>query len=110
VKQPPGRDIGATALQRGDAVFGATTSRQLQRAVGDFVAALRTIPDGPPGETAEVTLQQLPLVAERVIQRIEDHLATVSDRETIQRRLAAAIYELRRTLEELDHWRRHYGR
>ena len=63
-----------------------------------------------PYGTDEVTLQLLQPVAEQVIQQIEDHLATVSDRHAIQRSLAEAIYELRRTLEELDYWRRHYGR
>jgi hypothetical protein len=109
VNQPTTREIGVTALRRGAAVFDATTSRQLQRAVDEFAAVLRTIPDGPPDETAEATLQLLQLTSERVIQRIEDRLA-IADRQVVQRKLAGAIYELRRTLEALDYWRRHYGR
>ncbi len=99
----------ATVVERGESVFDTASSRHLQRAITDFIGGLRTIPDGLPDEASAGQLAALQALAERVIERIEDHLATVSDRHDVQVSLAESVYAIRRSLEEVDHWHRHYA-
>jgi hypothetical protein len=101
-------DTFATVMQRGESVFDAATSRRLQRAITDFIAGLRTIRDGLPDQSSADQIAALQSLAERVIDRIEDHLADASDRNDIQLGLAVSVYAIRRSLEEIVYWHKHY--
>jgi len=103
-------DIPATAMGIAETVFEVKRGRPFETAVTEFVRVLRTVPDGPPGETSTGTIQVLQHLAERVIRRIEERLARGEDRQPLQQRLAESVYDIRRALEELDRWQQHYRR
>ena len=86
----------------------ATTSRELQRAVGEFVAVLRTITDGLPDARTAASLQLVQPMAEQVIDdrtppRHPPPKATLSG-EALPKRYMSLL-----SARGLDYWRRHYG-
>jgi len=104
-------DSFAMLMQQGQSVFDDTgSSRRRQRAITNFIAGLRTIPDGPHDQASSDQIVALQSLAERVIERIEDRLSEASDRAGVQLGLAESVYSIRRSLEEVEYWRRHYSR
>jgi hypothetical protein len=47
-------------------------------------------------------------MAEAVIARIEERVSTNDDSDAVRLDLVAALYEIRKRSEEIDHWRRHF--
>lgn len=102
-------DTSAAAMEVAQSVFEAKRGGRFNRAVQEFVGVLRTVPDCAPVEISAGMIQVLQHLAERVIQQIEHRLATGEDRRSLQRDLAEAVYDIRRALEEIDLWQRHYA-
>jgi hypothetical protein len=102
-------NVSSTAAAIVDTISGAKSSRPFENGVKEFVRVLRTMSDGTPGDTSAATIQVMQSLAETVIQLIEARLAENVDPARVQRRLAQGVYDIRRTLEEADHWRRHYA-
>ena len=99
----------ATAMDTAQTVFDAKQGRQFNRAVREFVRVLRTVPDCARAEISDGAIQVLRHLAERVIEQIEHRLASGEDRPSLQQDLAAAVYDIRSTLEQVDHWQRHFA-
>ena len=74
----------------------------------EFVGALAHVPDFPAAEFTPLEIEQLSATAEQVIEAIERRLENSKDRVATQQELAESVYEIRRELEEITRWRRHY--
>jgi len=98
-------DVAAAAA----AVLAKRGSRRLGRDVRAFVDLIATVPDRAPGEVSRESLNALRALAEDVINRIEDSLAETHGRPRQAQELAWSIYEIRKTLERLHYWERHYS-
>lgn len=79
-------------------------------AVQRFVTILQSIPDLGPSDLSSDDAGALVAMAEGVITRIEDRLATSDDGSGIQSDLATSVYDLRTALEQIYLWRQHFGR
>jgi hypothetical protein len=90
-----------------DRIASLETGPQLDRAVGEFADVLKAVPNLGVADLTPADHDALTTLAELVIDRIEDRLAVHHDRASIQQNLAAAIYRIRRELEEIDRWLRH---
>jgi hypothetical protein len=88
--------------------LSSASGRTFLKLLRDFVGALAHVPDFPSAEFTPVEIEHLSATAERVIEAIERRIEAGNDRMTTQRELAEAVYEIRRELEEIAHWRRHY--
>ena len=69
---------------------------------------LASVPDFPAGTFSEAEVARLASLSDDVIERIETRVASEGDSAADQQRLVEAVYVIRRALEEIDHWRRHY--
>jgi len=76
----------------------------------EFAHLLTTVPDYPPREFSTDSIGVLAQMAEDVITRIERRVSTGDDSGAVQLDLVEAVYDIRRALEEIDRWRRHYAR
>ncbi len=74
----------------------------------EFVGALAHVPDFPAAEFTPIEIEQLSATAEQVIEAIERRLENSKDRVATQQELAESVYEIRREMEEITRWRRHY--
>ena len=74
----------------------------------EFVGALAHVPDFPAAEFTTLEIEHLSATAEQVIEAIERRLENSRDRVATQQELAESVYEIRRELEEITRWRRHY--
>jgi len=98
----------ALAAQAAARVRDAGSVRTSVHAAAAFIDLLGTVPDEAADALSAgdaVTLQQL---AEQVIDSIEARIAGTSRAKDAQT-LASDVYEIRRQLEEVNRWRRHYS-
>jgi len=79
---------------------------RFKHAVREFMRVLGEAPDEPGATTAE-DLRSLQLIAEDVIDLIEERVADI-EKAGEARELVAAVYEIRRLLEEAVRWQHHY--
>jgi len=98
-------DVAAAAA----AVLAERGSRRLGRDVHAFIDLIATVPDHAPGEVSRESLNALRALAEEVISRIEDYLAQTDGRPRQAQELASSIYEIRKTLERVHYWEKHYS-
>jgi hypothetical protein len=96
--------------QSAEAALANRHGRSFIKAVRAFVAGLGLLPDAAPTECSRDTLMNIRDLANRVVDEIEDRLEDDDDSLATQRELAGAIYRIRRTLEEIDLWERHFLR
>ncbi len=89
------------------AVLNASRPRPFLKAVRAFTAVLDDVPNSAVSEWSPQTLAALRTAAEAVVDAIEQQIAD-AEAGSFQRELAAAVYEVRRSLEEIDKWERHY--
>jgi hypothetical protein len=101
-------EIVTTARTLVDDVAAAHRGRRFEDAVAAFTGLLETVPDYGPTELAASDITELTQLAEVVIRLIEARLDARHDGAGVQRDLAEAVYCIRRQLEQMDVWRRHY--
>ena len=89
-------------------VTSARFGFSFDRAVFAFVRFLAAVPDSNPLQVTAAELADLRKTSERVIESIEHRLETGHDRESIRRRLASAVYEIRYETEGIERWCRHF--
>jgi hypothetical protein len=92
--------------QTAEVVRTATRARPFEAAVEAFVERLAMIPDYPASDASDRACDSINALSEQVIALIETRLEACASAESEP--LAAAIYEIRRLLEEIFTWRRHY--
>lgn len=100
--------LKAASTAAHDAVANNTSSRAFRRLTRDFADALARVPDYPAADFSPVEIEQLSSTAEHVIAAIERRIDADEDRDRVKQELAETIYEMRRRLEEISRWRRHY--
>ena len=101
-------DVLAAAAGLTAAIRDTHRRYPFETAVRDFVKLLATVPDYPATDFSAETISTLKTLAEDVITHIEARLSIGDDPSADQQQLASAVYEIRRLLEEIDHWRQHY--
>ena len=79
-----------------------------EHGVTAFIHVLATIPDYRPRQVTGADVDALRCLAEEVIQLIEHRLDGHGDRQSVQRRLAEAVYRIREETESIALWHRHY--
>ena len=101
-------DTSGAAMEAAQTVFDTTRGRKFDQAVRAFERILGAVPDSAPDEISAGALQVLRHLAERVIARIEERVESEVDGQPLQLELAEHVYEIRRVLEKIDYWQRHY--
>ena len=76
--------------------------------LGQIVGALGTIPDAPPKAFTSEDLVRLRELAEETIEAVERRIDSSGDDSTVQQRLAGTVYEIRKRMEAVEVWFRHY--
>ena len=100
-------DVIARAAGFADAIVTARHAHAFDKAVDRFIDLLARVPDSPAGSLSDEAVQTLLASSEQVIARIEQRVADEGSMAE-QKRLVRSVYEIRRRLEEIDRWRRHY--
>jgi chorismate mutase len=85
-----------------------SSARAYLKQLRDFVAALSRIPDYPAGTFSSVEIAQVSSTCERVITQIEQRIEAGDDPSGVKQQLAEAIYDVRREMEEVARWGRHF--
>ena len=88
--------------------LSSASGRTFLKLMREFVGALAHVPDFPAAEFTPLEIEQLSATAEQVIEAIERRLENSKDRVATQQELAESVYEIRREMEEITRWRRHY--
>ena len=102
------RDVIERTADLADRIQEAHRTGPLERLADEFAEVLQTFPDYPAMAFPSGFMDVVNAEAERVIGKIESWInKELADGEDAQR-LAEAVYRIRRALEEIDHWRRHY--
>ena len=102
-------DIMREAVDAAARLNDAHWRRPFEHAATRFVQLLGSVPDCGADEISDADVRALQRIAEGVIDRIEARLGTGADSAAIQRALAGKVYEIRRLLEEVYDWRRHFA-
>ena len=101
-------DVIASAVELSEAIRGAGRQHSFDKTVAGFVQLLATVPDYPATEFSQDGIGTLKATAEAVIISIEARIEKGEGSATDERHMAEGVYEIRRLLEEIDRWRRHY--
>jgi len=101
-------DMVSQAIEAAHAIGHAHGGRRFAAAVGQFAETLASVPDYTPADVPSGTIPLLKALAEDVIVQIERRIDAGRDRAVVQRDLAESVYDVRRGLEEIDRWQRHY--
>jgi hypothetical protein len=91
-----------------EALTPEISTRKFLTSVRAVIDALALVPDYAPPALSHGDLDTLQTLGERAIAAIELRLAREEAQGSSQVELARAVYDLRRELEELDRWRKHY--
>ena len=103
-------DVRSELLKAGHAALSNRHGRPFITSIRTFVAALQRIPDGGPSDYQHDQLAAIRDLGEQLLAEIEDRLEDADDRPKVQRELADAVYAIRRALEEVHRWERHFLR
>jgi hypothetical protein len=79
----------------------ARSRRAFLSALEHFERMLSLAPDYPPGVLSEADGHQLTALADTVIAQIEERLDRHTDRASVQRSLAAKVYQIRADVENV---------
>ena len=88
--------------------LSSASGRTFLKLMREFVGALAHVPDFPAAEFTPLEIERLTATANQVIEAIERRLENSKDRVATQQELAESVYEIRREMEEITRWRRHY--
>ena len=100
--------IVTDAIDTAGRVRDAGHLRPFRHAVSDFVRVLGAVPDESADTVSNDDVRVLMGLGEDVIDRIETRVADIPSAADAQT-LVSAVYEIRRLLEEVSQWRRHYA-
>jgi hypothetical protein len=98
----------AKAAELAETILTTKHSHAFAKAVEKFVQVLATVPDYPPATFTDDAVATLLGLSEQVIEQIEQRVSTEQDGASVQQDIVSAVYDIRRVLENIDLWRRHY--
>ena len=101
-------ELVTAVSETAQALAQTESGRSFVKSIAKILDALSRVPDYSSTAFSSEEIARLQLAAEQSITAIEVRIETGDDNGTVQLKLARAIYELRRELEEVDRWRRHY--
>ena len=101
-------DIMSHAVDVAGRLRDTQRRRPFEHAAAEFVQLLSGVPDCAAHEMSDGEVGALQTIAEGVIGRIETRIDSEVDPAADREALAGTVYEIRRLLEEVDMWRRHY--
>jgi hypothetical protein len=104
-----GSGIVAAAVEIGRNIRSNRHMRRFQAAATNFAGLLGGVPDCAAGEVGDEEVDRLARVASEVIDAIELRVDDDTLRESDKLELVTVVYRIRRHLEELEYWRRHYS-
>lgn len=73
-----------------------------------FVAYLGAMPDNRVSDITESVVASVRHEADHIVDCIEERLENGGDGSSVQQKLAASIYDVRRNMEQVELWFRHY--
>jgi hypothetical protein len=91
-----------------EAVTNTEPGRSFRKRIRDFVDELARVPDHTATEFSPLEIEQLSSKAEHVIAAIERQIEDAGADGGARQDLNEAIDDVRRQLEEINRWRRHY--
>ena len=94
-----------------DIVNGLSNTRRGRAFVADverFVAFLGTVPDNKISEITDSLVASVRGAADRIVDCIESRIDSGRDKPAVRQKLASSIYDVRRSMEQLALWHRHY--
>jgi hypothetical protein len=105
----PSDDLVNAAAAQFEAVRQARHHRALEYEAAAFTRLLATVPDHhAPGALGMDAIARLRELAESVIVEIERCVRSRQSSDAAQVHLVSWVYDIRRELEEIDRWSRHY--
>ena len=102
---------GPLVEQIARAVSDVRDARHISRfkhAVREFLRVLGDVPDNAAGSVKADDVLAMQVLAQDVIDLIEERVADIQKAADAQE-LVSEVYEIRRLLEEVTHWRQHYA-
>jgi hypothetical protein len=100
--------LKAASAAAHDVVTNTASGRVLRKLIRDFDDAVSRVPDVPATEFSPLEIEQLSSKVEHVIAAIERHIDADDDPVSARQEFAEVIDDVRRRLEEINRWRRHY--
>ena len=73
-----------------------------------FVAYLGAMPDNGVSDITESVVASVRREADRIVDCIESRLELSGDRSSVQQKLASSVYDIRRNMEQVELWFRHF--
>ena len=101
-------DVMAKAVEFAETIRTTRHGHAFEKAVEGFVRLLATVPDFPPAAFSDDAVGSLQSLSEQVIARIEQRVDTQQDSASVQQDIVESVYDIRRALEDIDRWRRHF--
>jgi hypothetical protein len=98
----------ADAVEMAGRARDAAGLRPFRHAVSDFIRVLGSVPDEGADTVSNDEVRVLQTLGENVIDAIEARVPDIANAADAQA-LVSSVYEIRRLLEEVTHWRRHYA-
>ena len=72
------------------------------------VSVIGNIPDSPPERFTADTMIRLRKLAEEAVEAVESRIDSGDDADKVQQELAGTVYEIRRRMEAVEIWFRHF--
>jgi hypothetical protein len=101
-------DLMRAASAAAQGLSSDASGRTFRRLLEDFVNAMARVPDHPGGDFTSVEVEHLSATAEHVIAAIERRLDGSDEGSGTRQELTECIEDIRRNLEAIGRWRRHY--
>jgi hypothetical protein len=101
-------EIVTVASDTAAALSAADSGWRFVNSITKLIHALSCVPDYSSPVFSSEQIAKLESAGVQAIAAIEDRIETGDDAERIQLQMANAVYKLRRELEYVDSWRRHY--
>jgi len=98
----------ARASELSATVRAARSPRQFASGVRQFERLLAGVPDFRPLDLRPGDIEALAHMSEGLIDQIEGRVHAETDPDSVQRALVMTLYDIRRDLEEIHRWHRHY--
>lgn len=103
-------DLVDQLVEHSNGVAAASRGKAFETSVSKFTETLATVPDYPHAEMSQASFDLINGLAEQVIAHVERRIEESRDDESLKEQMAESVYAIRRVLEELFRWRRHFGR
>jgi chemotaxis regulatin CheY-phosphate phosphatase CheZ len=82
---------------------------ELTHKLAQVVSAIGAIPDLPPQDFTADAMARLRELADETVEAVERRIDSGGDSGSVQQQLAGTVYEIRRRMEVVDTWFRHFA-